>query len=150
MMFSTSTVGLRGARALPAGQARPAAPRPAPRLRVAASAHSYNWNKALDKAHDGRALREIVDLPPSALQGMADRIDDLLAPLNIRSVKDLGAWKYYKAARAIQALAAVEVSRWRAGTALSPKPAAHFPPLLTCFRRRGPVPPTHGPTSTRS
>ena len=69
----------------------------------------FNLNKALDKAHETKSLKEIVDLPPSALQGLAEHSDAELHTLNITSVKGLAAWKYYKAAKAIAALAAVEV-----------------------------------------
>jgi hypothetical protein len=86
--------------------------RPAGVVTYAAQA-GFNLNKALDKAHEVKSLKEIVDLPPSALQGLAEHSDDTLAALNIHSVKDLGAWKYYKAAKAIDALASVEVREMR-------------------------------------
>lgn len=69
----------------------------------------FNLNKALDKAHELKGLKQICDLPPSALQGLAEHSDDNFAALNIHSIKDLGAWKYYKAAKAIAALASTEV-----------------------------------------
>ena len=37
-----------------------------------AAASSLNVNLALDKAHEGKTLKEIVELPPSALQGVAE------------------------------------------------------------------------------
>lgn len=83
-------------------------PRPAGVVSYAAQA-GFNLNKALDKAHELKSLKEICDLPPSALQGLADHSDDSFAVVNINSIKDLGAWKYYKAAKAIAALASVEV-----------------------------------------
>lgn len=79
---------------------------------TSASQAGFNLNKALDKAHETKSLKEIVDLPPSALQGLAEHSDETLNALNITSVKDLGAWKYYKAAKAIAALAAVEVRNY--------------------------------------
>jgi hypothetical protein len=78
---------------------------------VVTAAAGFNLNKALDKAHELKSLKEVVDLPVSALQGVAEHSDETLAALNIRSVKDLGAWKYYKAAKAIAALASVEVRK---------------------------------------
>jgi hypothetical protein len=86
--------------------------RPAGVATYAAQA-GFNLNKALDKAHELKSLKEICDLPPSALQGLAVHSDDTFAALNIHSVKDLGAWKYYKAAKAIAALASVEVREKR-------------------------------------
>ena len=52
--------------------------------------------------------QDICTLPPSALQGLADRADELLGTLKIKSVKYLANFKYYKVAKAIVALAAVE------------------------------------------
>jgi len=37
-----------------------------------------NANKALDKEHEGKSLQEILDLPPSALRGLAGQADELL------------------------------------------------------------------------
>lgn len=79
---------------------------------VSASAHPYslNFNNAVDKAHEVKRLHDIVSLPPSSLQGLSERSDALLAILHIHSVKDLGNYKFYKAAKAIAMLAATEVS----------------------------------------
>ena len=81
-----------------------------PRVVIAAAEpHSLNLNKAVDKAHEAKSLQEIISLPPSALQGLPERIDDQLATLRINSIKDLGMFKFYKAAVAISVLAATEV-----------------------------------------
>lgn len=79
-----------------------------------------NLSKALDKEHEGKSLSEVLKLPPGALQGLkAGTADELLKPLKIRTISDLARWKPPKAARAIAALAAVEVEGARPAGALS-------------------------------
>ncbi len=67
-------------------------------------------NLALDKAHEGKTLKEIVELPPSALQGVAEHADDAWAALGVKSIGDMGTWRYATAAHAIATLAACEAS----------------------------------------
>ncbi|KAF8061893.1 hypothetical protein HT031_004153 [Scenedesmus sp. PABB004] len=63
----------------------------------------------VDKAHEGKSLRDIIKLPPGALQGLKEgKADDMLAAFNIKTIEDLGAWKFFRAARAIATLAARE------------------------------------------
>jgi len=72
--------------------------------------YKLNANKALDKEHELKSLTEIVGLPPSALQGLAEKADKKLAMFEppVETIKDLGDFKYYKLARAIKTLAAEE------------------------------------------
>lgn len=49
-----------------------------------------NIHLAVDKPHEGKTLREIIRLPPSALQGLAEHSDKFLGGFDIRSIKDLG------------------------------------------------------------
>merc|ERR1712173_447495 len=63
---------------------------------------------ALDKAMETKTLTEIVELPPSALQGLAESADAKLAKIHIHTIRDLGEWKYYKIAKAVAALAPIE------------------------------------------
>ena len=67
-------------------------------------------NLALDKAHEGKTLKEIVELPPSALQGVAAHADGAWAALGVKSIGDMGTWKYATAAHAIATLAECEAS----------------------------------------
>ena len=54
--------------------------------------------------------REIVKLPPGALQGLkAGVADEMLAALKLRTIEDLAKWKHWRLARAIATLAKVEV-----------------------------------------
>eukprot|EP01092_Planopodium_desertum_P008496 TRINITY_DN3552_c0_g1_i1.p1 TRINITY_DN3552_c0_g1~~TRINITY_DN3552_c0_g1_i1.p1 ORF type:complete len:192 (+),score=45.39 TRINITY_DN3552_c0_g1_i1:13-588(+) len=70
--------------------------------------YTYNMNKALDKAHEGKSFTEIIKLPPSALQGLADKADAMLKAFKIETIEDLANWKFFKLARAIQTLSEVE------------------------------------------
>ena len=67
-------------------------------------------NLALDKAHEGKTLKEIIALPPSALQGVAEHADASWAALGVKSIGDMGSWKFAAAAHAIATLAACEAS----------------------------------------
>eukprot|EP00429_Kryptoperidinium_foliaceum_P074862 CAMPEP_0176226268 /NCGR_PEP_ID=MMETSP0121_2-20121125/22176_1 /TAXON_ID=160619 /ORGANISM="Kryptoperidinium foliaceum, Strain CCMP 1326" /LENGTH=251 /DNA_ID=CAMNT_0017565535 /DNA_START=52 /DNA_END=807 /DNA_ORIENTATION=- len=53
-----------------------------------------NADKALDKAHEGKTLMDIKELPPSALQGIAPWADEELAKLHVKTIADLGRWKF--------------------------------------------------------
>jgi nucleotidyltransferase/DNA polymerase involved in DNA repair len=64
-----------------------------------------NFNHVLDKAQEIKTLHEIIELSPSALQGIGARGEESLAHLHIKTISDLGNWKYFKLARAIQNLA---------------------------------------------
>lgn len=74
----------------------------------APAAYKLNFNQAVDKAHEGKPIKDIIQLPPSALQGLSKRADTALAALNVKTVQQLGSWKLYKAAKAMAALAATE------------------------------------------
>eukprot|EP01003_Olkasia_polycarbonata_P006254 NODE_650_length_763_cov_51.911765_g585_i0.p1 GENE.NODE_650_length_763_cov_51.911765_g585_i0~~NODE_650_length_763_cov_51.911765_g585_i0.p1 ORF type:complete len:167 (-),score=39.02 NODE_650_length_763_cov_51.911765_g585_i0:224-724(-) len=76
--------------------------------------YTFNVNLALDKAHEVKTLHSIVDLPPSALQGLADRADPLLKAFKITTIAELGSWKFFLAARAIAELAPLEEDGKRA------------------------------------
>mmetsp|Transcript_20194 Transcript_20194/g.43703 ORF Transcript_20194/g.43703 Transcript_20194/m.43703 type:complete len:193 (-) Transcript_20194:276-854(-) len=74
---------------------------------------SMNINAAVDKAWEDKTFAEIAAAPPSALQGMAERVDDKFAQLHIHTVKELGEWPFFLWARAIVTLAAKEISNKR-------------------------------------
>jgi hypothetical protein len=65
---------------------------------------SVNLEKALDKAWEAKSLDEILAAPPSALAGLTPAHDELLAQLNIKSIKDLGSNKYFALAGVLVAL----------------------------------------------
>eukprot|EP01094_Clydonella_sp_ATCC50884_P015023 TRINITY_DN255_c0_g1_i1.p1 TRINITY_DN255_c0_g1~~TRINITY_DN255_c0_g1_i1.p1 ORF type:complete len:202 (-),score=83.20 TRINITY_DN255_c0_g1_i1:281-832(-) len=69
---------------------------------------SLNVNLALMKATEIKGFREVLDLPPSALQGIAEHSDADLKKLHINTVRELGEYKFYKLAKAVVTLAEKE------------------------------------------
>lgn len=67
-----------------------------------------NVNKAVDKAFEGKTLNEIAEAPVSALEGVSDKTGEALAALGIKTIRDLGEWKFANWARAIVELAKLE------------------------------------------
>jgi hypothetical protein len=65
---------------------------------------SVNLDKGLDKAYEDKALDDILAAPPSALAGLTDKHDKLLAEFGIKTVRDLGSNKYFALAGALVAL----------------------------------------------
>lgn len=65
-----------------------------------------NLGNFLDKAHEGKGLREILDLPVSALQGVSNGdADALKAAFGVRTVRDLGRNKFFKLAQSLVEMA---------------------------------------------
>lgn len=63
-------------------------------------------SKLLDKAYEGKSLEELLDAPVSALSGVSDSDADLLAKaFDIKTVKDLGRNKHFRAASSLLDLA---------------------------------------------
>ncbi len=68
-----------------------------------------NINKAVDKAFEGKSLRELANAPVSALQGVSENDAKLLLEaFNVKTIGDLANLKYVKWAQAIVALADTE------------------------------------------
>lgn len=67
-----------------------------------------NVNKAVDKAYETKSLKEIADAPVAAIEGISEQSGRLLAELGIRTIRDLGEWKFANWARAIVELAKLE------------------------------------------
>jgi hypothetical protein len=65
---------------------------------------SIELGKKLDKDYEGKSLKEILDAPPSALAGLTEKHDELLAGMGIKTVKDLGSNKYFALAGVLVAL----------------------------------------------
>jgi hypothetical protein len=65
-----------------------------------------NINKAVDKEFESKSLKEILDAPVSALEGVSEGdAEHLKAAFNIKTVRDLGTNKFFLWAQAINALA---------------------------------------------
>jgi hypothetical protein len=59
----------------------------------------------LDKAYEDKSLQDILDAPVSALSGVSEADGEALkAAFNVKTVRDLGRNKYFKAAAALVAL----------------------------------------------
>jgi len=69
---------------------------------------ALNINKAMDKKHECKSLKDMVELPPSALQGLAAWADPELAKVGITTIAKLGDWKYAKWAEWITELSDFE------------------------------------------
>jgi len=67
-----------------------------------------NINKALDTAWEGSSMTELLDAPVSALEGVPSSQDAMFRSMGIKTIKDLGTWKYYMWARAMCTLSDVE------------------------------------------
>ena len=66
---------------------------------------SVDLDKALDKAYEGKSLKEILDASPAALAGVSDAdAEHLAAAFNIKTVRQLGSSKYFAVAAALAAL----------------------------------------------
>ena len=70
-----------------------------------AVAVSVNLSKGLDKAWENADLDELLAAPPSALAGLTEKHDELLAGLGIKTVADLGSNKYFSLAGVLVAMA---------------------------------------------
>ncbi|GMA18505.1 hypothetical protein MM440_10825 [Arsenicicoccus piscis] len=66
---------------------------------------SVDLAKKLDKAYEDKTLAEVLSAPPSALAGLTEKHDQLLAELGIKTVRDLGTNKYFALAGVLSALA---------------------------------------------
>lgn len=67
-----------------------------------------NVDKALDKEHEDKSLKEICELPIGALEGLTDDANSLLESFGVKSIGDLAELKYCKLAEAILIAAEVE------------------------------------------
>ena len=66
---------------------------------------SVDLTKSLDKAYEGKALKEILDASPAALAGVTDAdAKHLDEAFGIKTVRQLGANKFFAVAAALTAL----------------------------------------------
>jgi hypothetical protein len=66
--------------------------------------HDVKFGKLVDKAWEDKSAAEILAAPPSALEGLTEKHDEVLKGLGIKTVADLGTWKYAQRASALVAL----------------------------------------------
>jgi len=60
-----------------------------------------NLDKALDKEFEPKSLKEIVEAPTSAIQGLSEKARELFDELHVKTIKDLAEFKYCRIAEAI-------------------------------------------------
>ncbi len=66
---------------------------------------SVNLEKGLDKAYENSSVDDLLAAPPSALAGLTEKHDAVLAEsFNIKTVADLGSNKYFALAGVLVAL----------------------------------------------
>ncbi|WP_255770819.1 hypothetical protein [Pseudarthrobacter sulfonivorans] len=65
---------------------------------------SIELGKKLDKDYETKRLKDILDAPPSALAGLTEKHDEILAGMGIKTVRDLGSNKYFALAGVLVAL----------------------------------------------
>jgi len=63
----------------------------------------------VDAKHEGKTLSEIIRLPPSALQGLSEKVDPVFEHFKIDTIEKMGNWKFYRLAVAI-----VDLSKYEA------------------------------------
>merc|ERR1712232_309179 len=84
------------------------------KAKAAKRAFTLNVNNALDKADELNSFQATLALKPSALQGLAEHADATLAALHIKTIGELGEWKFFTLAWAIVTLAEREEEGKRA------------------------------------
>jgi hypothetical protein len=68
-----------------------------------------NINKAVMKEHESKSLREIIKLPPHAIQGVSEGdADHLKQAFGIDTVEEMAQSKYFRIAQALVDLAKTE------------------------------------------
>lgn len=53
-----------------------------------------NLDNCLDKEHEHKSLKQILELPVSALQGLSATADDALKELKVFTIRDFANFKY--------------------------------------------------------
>ena len=69
---------------------------------------TMNLDNCLDKEHETKSLKEILELPISALEGLTTTADETLKDLGVKTIEDLAEFKYAQWAEAIITLAPYE------------------------------------------
>mmetsp|Transcript_8565 Transcript_8565/g.21915 ORF Transcript_8565/g.21915 Transcript_8565/m.21915 type:complete len:172 (+) Transcript_8565:13-528(+) len=77
-------------------------------LSSAAPTARMNLSKGLTAEYRGKTLSEVVAAPVVALEGLGAWNEDLEKRLKLKTVGDLGSWKYFVRARALVDVAALE------------------------------------------
>ena len=79
-----------------------------PDAKQAKVAHTMNINHCVDKAFENKTLKEIAKAKVSAIEGVGEKLEEMLSAMHCDTIEQLANWKFFKVARAIVALAATE------------------------------------------
>jgi len=69
---------------------------------------TMNINKAFDSEWEGYSITELLDAPLSAFEGLTEKQDATFQSIGLKTIRDLGTWKYYAWARAVCTLSETE------------------------------------------
>lgn len=72
---------------------------------------TMNLDNCLDKEHETKSLKQILELPISALEGLTTKADETLKDLGVETIADLADFKYAAWAEAIVTLAPYEETK---------------------------------------
>ena len=75
------------------------------------SGSTMNLDNCLDKEHETKSLKEILELPISALEGLTTTADETLKDLGVKTIEDLATLKFCLWAEAIVTLAPYEETK---------------------------------------
>ena len=70
-----------------------------------------NIDHALDKEHETKSFKEVLELPLSALEGLTTKADEILKDLGVKTIGDLAEFKYAAWAEALTILAPYEETK---------------------------------------
>jgi len=70
--------------------------------------YHMNVNFAVVKEYESKTLQELCDAPPHAIQGISELSGEVMSVLGLKTLRDMGTWRFYRHARAIVALAEKE------------------------------------------
>uniref|UniRef100_A0A7S1B0R9 EF-hand domain-containing protein n=1 Tax=Noctiluca scintillans TaxID=2966 RepID=A0A7S1B0R9_NOCSC len=70
--------------------------------------YHMNVNFAVVKEYESKTLQELCEAPPHAIQGISELSDEVMSVLGLKTVRDMGTWRFYRHSRAIVALAEKE------------------------------------------
>lgn len=93
----------------PAEAADDTAPPPKKKAKTERS-WALNINNAVDKEYEGCSFSELASAPVTAIQGIGPKGTEALHKLKIKTIKQLGTYKYYKMAKAITILSKTEIA----------------------------------------
>eukprot|EP01059_Diplonema_ambulator_P015173 TRINITY_DN2627_c0_g1_i1.p1 TRINITY_DN2627_c0_g1~~TRINITY_DN2627_c0_g1_i1.p1 ORF type:complete len:194 (+),score=95.85 TRINITY_DN2627_c0_g1_i1:49-630(+) len=75
--------------------------------------YAMNVNHCLDKKVEIASLTEVLKMPVGLMEGVGPKTEEHLNELGIKTVKDMGTYKFYKIAKAICLLAETEEEGFR-------------------------------------